>query len=401
LTGSNGHVEALAELVVRFGANVQKDQILAVGSELGKEELTRAIVASAYAAGAKFVDVNYWDPHVKRERIRNADPDTLPFVPSWYGERMLALGEQRCARIGLTGPVAPGLLDDLDPALVGRDQLPMIREAGQVVNDRTTNWCAAPCPTLEWAKLVHPDLGDEAAYAKLWEQMAHVCRLDEDDPVAAWKERMDTLRSASANLTKRGFSALHFSGPGTDLRVGLMASSEWACADFDTIDGIQHMPNIPSEETFTTPDPANVEGHVRSTKPLVIGSTIVRGLEVVFEGGKAVKIEAETGAEILRAMCERDEGGSRLGEVALVDGDGRIGALDTVFYDTLIDENAASHVAFGRAYEFTLTEEADRERANLSDIHIDFMIGGPGVEVDGVTAEGDRVPVLRGGAWQI
>jgi aminopeptidase len=397
----SGQIKALAELVVRFGANVQEGQIVALGSELGKEDLTRAIVASAYAAGARFVDVNYWDPHVKRERIRNADPETLTFVPSWYGQRMLALGDQRCARIGLTGPVAPGLLDDLDPNLVGRDQLPMIREAGQVVNDRTTNWCAAPCPTGEWAKLVHPDLDDEAALAKLWEQLAHVCRLDEDDPVAKWNERMDTLRTASARLTERSFDALHFSGPGTDLRVGLMPSSQWACADFDTIDGIKHMPNIPSEETFTTPDPQDVEGVVRSTKPLVIGSTIVRGLEVEFSGGKAIRIDAETGAEILRAMCERDEGGSRLGEVALVDGEGRIGALDTVFYDTLIDENAASHIAFGRAYEFTLADEEDRKRANLSDIHVDFMIGGPGVEVDGVTASGERVPVLHGGAWQI
>lgn len=393
-------LERFAELVVGFGANVQPGQVVAIGTEPGKEALTRAIAAASYRHGARFVDVTSFDPHVKRARILHADPETLGYVPPWYGERVLALAEQRAARVGLTGPAAPGLLDDLDPVLAGRDQLPWLKENADVVNERTTNWTAVPCPTAAWAALVHSDLDPEPALERLWEQVAHVCRLDEEDPVAAWEKRMEQLLGASRALTDRRFDALHFRGPGTDLRVGLLAGSRWLAARFETIDGIVHMPNIPSEETFTAPDPERVDGIVRATKPLALSGTIVRGLEVRFEGGRAVSIDAETGAETLRTIVARDKGAARLGEVALVDRDGRIGALDTVFYDTLLDENAASHIAFGRAYGFSVDDE-DRDRANLSEIHIDFMIGGDEVDVDGITASGEAIPVLRGGAWQL
>lgn len=393
-------LERFAELIVGFGANVQPGQVVAIGIEPGKEALCRAIAGAAYRRGARFVDIGYFDPHVKRERILHAPAETLDYVPPWYGERVLALGELRAARIGLTGAAAPGLLDDLDPARAGRDQLPWIKENAEVVNQRTTNWTAAPCPTEPWARLVHPDLEPEAALQRLWEQVAHVCRLDEDDPVAAWERRMATLLDASARLTERGFDALRFRGPGTDLRVGLLPGSRWLAARFETLEGIVHMPNLPSEETFTAPDPERVDGVVRATKPLALSGSIVRGLEVRFESGCAVSIEAETGAEVLRALTARDPGGARLGEVALVDREGRIGALDTVFYDTLLDENAASHIAFGRAYGFSV-DDADRERANLSDVHVDFMIGGDEVDVDGVTAAGEEVPLLRAGAWAL
>jgi aminopeptidase len=219
--------------------------------------------------------------------------------------------------------------------------------------------------------------------------------------VAAWRTRLDALVGVAGKLTSRRFDALHFEGPGTDLRVGLLPSSSWMAASFETVDGISHVPNLPTEETFATPDPARVDGVVRATKPLALPGTIVKGLTVRFEGGRAVQIEAEAGADALRATCARDEGGSRLGEVALVDRDGRIGALDTTFYDTLLDENAASHIAFGRAYEFTVDDPADRARANLSDIHVDFMIGAEEVSVTGVTGGGERVPVLVGGRWRI
>ena len=392
-------LERFADLVVGFGANVQPGQIVALGTEPGKERLTRALAAAAYRAGAKFVDVSSFDLHVKRARIEHASPDTLEFVPDWYGQRILALGDQRCARIGLSGPVAPGLLDDLDAKLVGRDQLPFLPETGQVVNDRTTNWTIAPCPTDSWAALVYPDLDPEAANARLWDQLRHVLRLDEDDPVAAWRERMGTVVAAADRLSERRLDALHFEGPGTDLTVGLLPSSRWMAASFETVDGIEHHPNLPTEETFTTPDPERVDGVVRATKPLALPGSIIRGLEVEFRGGRAVRIDAESGADALRALCERDEGAARLGEVALVDREGRIGPLDTVFFDTLIDENAASHIALGRAYEMALDDDADKKRANLSAIHIDFMIGSPEMQVTGVTRDGDRVPVLRDGAW--
>ena len=404
-TAGGGNVDAatldrFAELIVRFAANVQRGQIVAIGTEPGKLALTRAVAAAAYRAGAKYVDVTQFDLHLKRARILHAEEETLDYVPPWLGERILALGEHRAARIGLTGPSAPGLLNDLDPQRAGRDQLPFLRESSEVVNARTTNWTAVPCPTLPWATLVYPDLEPEAALERLWDRVLHMCRLDEPDPVAAWRQRQDVLVGVSERLNALRLDALHFEGPGTDLRVGLLPTSRWLSARFQTVDGIDHMPNLPSEEVFTAPDPARVDGSVRSTKPLVVGGTIVRGLRVRFEDGVAVSFESDSGGELLAQYAGRDEGGARLGEVALVDREGRIGPLDTVFYDTLIDENAASHVALGAAYEFTVGEE-DVPRINRSQIHIDFMIGSPEVDVTGVTAAGERVPVLRGGAWQI
>ncbi|MEI6447008.1 MAG: aminopeptidase [Actinomycetes bacterium] len=394
-------LEALADLTVRFAANVQPGQVLAIGAELGKEELVRALADSAYREGAKFVDVAWFDPHVKRSRILHSDPGTLGFVPPWYGQRALAIGENRCARIGLTGPVEPHLFDDLDPSLVGRDQLPFVAENGKVVSERTTNWTAIPCPTPGWAELCFPDLDPDAALDRLWAEVAHICRLDEPDPVAAWGERMDLLEGVGARLGAIGPSALRFRGPGTDLEVGLLPSSQWIAARFSRDDGLVHMANMPSEEIFTTPDPRRVSGVVRATKPLVAAGTLVEGLEVEFEDGRAVRIDADRGAGALRSIAERDEGACRLGEVALVDGGGRIGPLGHPFYDTLLDENAASHIAIGSAYGFAVSDEADQELANRSGVHVDFMIGSEQVEVHAVDSEGVETPVLVGGACQV
>ncbi len=398
-SGDEARLKRFADLITRFAANVQPGQVVSISTEPGKLELTRAVAERAYELGAKFVDVSQFDLHVKRSRILHAAEDTLDYVPPWYGQRVLALGELRAARIALTGPSMPGLLSDLDPARAGRDQLPFLRESAEVVNARTTNWSAAPCPTAPWAELVYPDEEPAEALAHLWRDVSHMCRLDEEDPVAAWTQRQDALSAVAERLTAHRFDALHFEGPGTDLTVGLLPSSQWISARLTTVGGIVHMPNLPSEEVFTTPDPERVHGTVRSTKPLVAGGTIIRGLRVRFEGGRAVSIEADEGGDLLAEYARRDEGSARLGEVALVDREGRIGPLERVFYDTLIDENAASHVALGSAYEFTVGEQ-DRARVNHSQIHIDFMIGSPEVDVTGVTAGGDRVPVMRGGAWQ-
>ena len=393
-------LERYAELIVNFGVNVQPGQILDLGSGLGKEELTRALTASAYKRGAKFVDVNYWDPWLKRIRVQHASDDVLDFVPRWYGERTLELGEERGATILLSGPLAPHLYDDLDPERLGRDVFPRVKEWTTVINARTVNWCIAPGPSDKWAELVYPDLEPEAALEKLWEQVLHVCRMDEPDPEDAWRDRNNALKSVAERLTERRFDAIHLQGGGTDLTIGLLPSSRWVGGGDETVDGIAHMANLPTEEVFTTPDPERADGIVRATKPLYSQGRILNGLTVRFEGGRAVEIDAESGAETLRAVVAQDEGGVHLGELALVDREGRIGPLNTVFYDTLLDENAASHIALGSAYEAAVAQE-DVPRINRSSIHVDFMIGSEEIDVTGITQDGERVPVLRQSTWQV
>ncbi|HSL65465.1 MAG TPA: aminopeptidase [Gaiellaceae bacterium] len=392
----------LAELTIAFGANVQPGQIVAVHAEPDHAPLVRAVAVEAYRRGARFVDVFYFDPYVKRARIAHAREDTLDFVPSWYGDRLLALGEQRCARVWISGATSRGLLDDLDPARAGRDLLPRLKETGKVVNDRTTNWTIVPYPSESWARQVHPDLPPSEALARLTDELGHVLRLDEPDPVAAWDARFRDTTAAAARLTEHRFDAIRFEGPGTDLTIGLLPSSRWAAATFSTVDGLEHKPNLPSEEVFTTPDPLRADGHVTATKPLVFSDgSVVSGLRVRFEGGRAVEIDADEGAANLRARVGKDEGGARLGEVALVDREGRIGPLDTVFYDTLLDENAASHIALGSGFGFAVEADDDKRRVNVSSVHVDFMIGGDAVAVTGITGDGAPVPVLRAGSWRI
>ena len=399
---SDTDLSRLADLAVAVGANVQPGQIVCVTAELEHHDLARAIAASAYDRGAKFVDVWYIDPLVKRARIEFAADDTLDFVPSWYGERILELGRQRGANIVIRGTTAPGALDGLDPKRAGRDQLPRIKETNTIVNERTVNWTILAYPTIPWARLCYPDLDDDAALAKLWREVLHVSRLDEPDPLAAWEERIVALERAAEAMNDGGFDAIHFEGEGTDLTIGLLPTSTWKMARWSTVDGIRHLPNVPSEEVFTSPDPERVEGHVRSTKPLVLtDGTLVRGLEVRFEGGRAVEIDAAEGAEVLRSRAQIDDGATRLGEVALVDRESRIGQLGTVFYETLLDENAASHIALGAGFSWAVETDEDRARVNQSVAHIDFMIGGNDVDVTGVTRDGERVPVLRDGAWQL
>ncbi len=396
----SNYAQALAELIVRFGANVQPGQIVALSSEPGKEPVARAVAHTAYEHGARFVDLSVFDVHLKRARALHADPETLGFVPPWIGERIRALGEHRCARIALSGPVAPHIMDGVDPTALGIDMLPAVRESIAVVNERTTNWTVAPCPTPAWAELVHPELDPQSALERLWEQIAHVCRLDEDDPIAAWESRLNRLGEVAGKLDALALDALRFTGPGTDLTIGLMQGSRWRYGRFSTIDGLEHAPNIPTEEVFTTPDPQRADGTVRATKPLFVSGVLITGLRVRFEHGRAVEIDADQGAGTLRALSDRDAGASRLGEVALVDREGRIGALQTVFFDTLLDENAASHIALGQGYELAVEGKHDLRRVNQSEIHIDFMIGSEEIAVTGLTAEGGEIRLLREGVWQ-
>lgn len=392
-------ISQLAALAVAAGANVQPGQVVSVTGRPGYEEMVRAIADAAYRRGAKYVEVAYFDPHVKLARLRHADEDTLGWVPPWLAQRAREFGEMGGANIALTGIEAPGIFDEIDAARAGRDRLPSVREWIEVVMAGGVNWTVVPYPTADWAGVVFPDLPREEAFARLWDQIALACRLDAEDPVAAWRARGAELTASAASLNERGLAALHFVGPGTDLRVGLLPSSRWLGGADHTTGGILHLPNIPTEEVFTTPDPERTEGYVTSTMPLEIAGTVITGLRVRFEGGRAVEITADHGAEVLRARAAVDDGACRLGEVALVDGTSRIGQLGTVFYETLLDENARSHIALGAAYPNAVGDEADRARANTSEIHIDFMIGGPEVTVYGVDAAGNESVLLADGAW--
>jgi aminopeptidase len=391
----------LADLIVGYGANVQPGQIVGVTTYTGKEDLTREVARAAYERGARWVDVVTFDPWVKRQRLEHADDSTLDYVPPWMTERLEWLSDEHAARVTLNGPASPDALMGVDPARAGRDLLPYLPKTGEVVNRRTSNWCVGPAPTHGWARLVYPELGEDEAYDRLWSAVAHICRLDEDDPEAAWRDRARTLEGVAARLTERRFDAIRLHGTGTDLTVGLFPSSVWHAADFTTVDGLRHFPNIPSEEMFTTPDPARVEGHVTATRPLEVYGAMIDGIRVEFSDGKAVRIDADRGADTLRSIVAKDEGASRLGELALVDGEGRIGPLGTVFFETLIDENAASHIALGSGYDLGVEGDGDSARINKSAVHVDFMIGSPELEVDGITRDGEAVPLLRGGAWQI
>ena len=393
--------QRLAELIVEVGANVQEGQEVEILADFGTEEVVRALAGAAYRKGARFVDVWWWDALLKRERLLHARPETLDYVPPEPGARLLRFGEERGCRIWIIGNPEPHALEGVDPERAGCDLMPRLKESAEVVMARTTNWCIASWPTAGWAQQVYPSLEPAEALERLRRELAHVSRLDEPDPAEAWRARVAELRGAAGRLSERAFDSLHFSGPGTDLTVGLFRSSGWHAGSLERIDGLESIVNIPTEEVFTTPDPARVEGIVRATKPLELAGSLIDGIVVRFEGGRAVQIDADSNADVLRAVVDKDDGAARLGEVALVDGSGRIGALGTVFWNTLLDENAASHIALGGSYDFVVEDESERERANQSEIHYDFMIGSPEVDVDGITVEGERVPVLRGGAWQI
>ncbi len=392
--------DRLAELAV-WGANVRPGQLVGVTSSIGKEELTRRIARAAYRRGAKYVDVLYWDQWLKRERVSLADEESLSYVPPWLSQRLLWLSDEHAARITLSGPHAPKALEGIDPARAGKDLLPYLPETGDVVNRMTTSWCIVPSPTRSWASLVYPDLPAEEAYEKLWAAVAHICRLDADDPAGAWAQRSTELKANGKRLTDRAFDALRLHGPGTDLTIGLLPSAHWAGGDLETVDGHRHSPNLPTEEVFTTPDPHRVDGYVSATMPLELSGSIISGIRVEFEGGRAVRIDADEGADALRAVVAKDDGGERLGEIALVDGLGRIGPLRTVFFDTLIDENAATHIALGNGYDHPVADPEDKAKVNQSGIHVDFMIGSPELAVDGITRDGTTVPVLRDGLWQL
>jgi aminopeptidase len=401
VSAAEDRLRKYARLAVEVGLNLQPGQVLAVNALIEHAPFAREITRAAYEAGASYVDVQYGDQHVRREHIANAAEDQLGYSPPWAVERYDELGRIGGALLAISGNPEPELYADLDGERVGKARMKEVAEASLRLSDGLCNWSIVAYPNEGWAHTVF----DEPDVERLWDAVAHAVRLDTDDPVAAWRAHLARLQARAAALNERRFDHLRYRGPGTDLLIGLHPESTWQAA-LDHSNGIDHVANMPTEEVFTTPDSRRVEGVVRSTLPLQIQGNIVRDLEIRFEGGRAVEVKAGTGQDVMRTHVATDDGAARLGEVALVDGHSAVGETGLVFYDTLYDENAASHIALGapilQAVEWAgeLTPEQRVEKGvNHSSIHTDFMIGSNELEVDGVTLAGEAVPILRNGDW--
>ena len=401
-------LERYARLVIRVGINLEPGREVAVRAMIEHAPLVRALVKAGYEAGARRVEVDYEDPEVLRSQIGLAPDEAVGTAPRWMFERLDDVREQRRAQVFVIG-FSPDMFGGLDAARVARSfpAPAALRDAiGKLRDSKARPWTLVACATASWATQVY----GEPNLERLWQALAHVCRLDEPDPVAAWQTHIGNLEARAALLNERRFDAVRFRGPGTDLTVGLLPQSRWYGGASKTNDNLRYVPNLPTDEVYTSPDRRRADGVVRATRPVGLSNaTIVRDLELVFRDGAIVQVTASDGEADVRAELDAYEGARHLGEIALVDHRSRVGELDTLFYNVLLDENAACHVAYGASIlgafedlpEGLSDDELRAMGVNRAHVHTDLMVGSDEVEVDGLHSGGDAVPLLRGGVWQL
>jgi len=401
-------LEKLAEVAVKIGLDLQKGQDLVITAPLAAAPLVRLITKHAYLAGGGLVSAFYNDEVTTLMRYAYASDENFDRASNWLYDGMAKAYANGSARLAVAGD-NPMLLSNEDPSKVARANRALstaYKPALEKISNFEINWNIVSYPNPSWAKQVFSGEAEDVAVKKLADAIFAASRVDLDDPVAAWKHHNAELRTRSTWLNGQRFAALHFSGPGTDLTVGLADDHEWHGGATRSKNGVLCNPNIPTEEVFTTPHAHRVEGTVSSTKPLSHQGTLIDNIQVRFEAGRIVEAKASKGEEVLRKVLETDEGASRLGEVALVPHSSPISASGLLFYNTLFDENAACHIALGQCYSkcfidgASLTaEQIATKGGNSSLIHIDWMIGSGQVDIDGVKPDGSRVPVFRKGEW--
>jgi aminopeptidase len=397
-----------ADVVVHIGLNLRKGQRLLIRGILEDAPLIRKVTESAYKAGALLVDVAYTDERVTRIRFEHADPNSLTDVPNWLYTRYEEYYERMDAELAIAS-TDPELLAGISHDLIAANRKAVSQKFEPLRKyENSSNWCVVATASPAWAKKVFSDLSVKEAQEKLWEEIFASCRINAPDPVAAWNEHIENLKQYRSYLNDQRFAALHYTAPGTDLTIGLPEKHLWQGAQAEFKNGITGIPNLPTEEVFTTPHKDKVDGTVTATMPLNYGGVLIEGFSLTFENGRAVKISAQKGEEALRKMVEMDENASRLGEVALVPHNSPISQRGILFYNSLFDENASCHIALGNSYRDTIMGGEDMtdddfaaHGGNKSLVHTDFMIGSERLNIDGIRADGTREPVMRAGEWAI
>ncbi|HWW97584.1 MAG TPA: aminopeptidase [Edaphobacter sp.] len=401
-------LDRLAEVAVQIGLGLRAGQELIMSAPIEALPLARRITEHAYRAGALLVTTFYSDDPSVLARYEYAADASFDYAPVWLHDGIAAGFRSGAARLAIAG-ANPALLAKQDPAKVARANVAASKAgkpAMELITRHEINWTIVACATPEWAKLVFPGEPENVAVAKLWDAIFISSRVAVDDPVQEWREHGARLKKRMEMLNAKRFYALHFKGPGTDLTVGLADDHLWAGGGSTAGNGVYCQPNIPTEECFTTPHKDRVNGTVRASKPLSHQGTLIENIAVRFENGRIVEATATAGEDVLNRLISTDDGARRLGEVALVPHSSPIAQSGVLFWNTLFDENAASHIALGQAYSTCLIggEKMDAEQlaalgANASLIHVDWMIGSGEMDVDGVTADGTAEPLMRKGEW--